>query len=120
MSIIGIALILLVGAFIHGSWETRPTEEQHGKARIFWFLCALPLIATELALWALLRYVRRKTPTGFRTLRQKKVSIRGEPPLPDTEAAFSSANEREIERLHSTNQLYRAVITRDAADHYRV
>jgi hypothetical protein len=32
---------VLVLAFVHGSLEMYPTEEQYGKARIFWLVCAL-------------------------------------------------------------------------------
>jgi hypothetical protein len=60
MSITGLALFLVVLAFLHGSFEMYPTEEQHGKARFFWSFFALPLIAVEALLFALLRYVQSK------------------------------------------------------------
>ena len=67
MLLIGLLLCLDVAAFVHGSFEQFPTDEQAGKARLVTGALAALLVVAEASLWSVLGYLSRDAASHERT-----------------------------------------------------
>jgi hypothetical protein len=60
MLVVGVLLVFDVMYYRRGSLELYPMQEDHDKVRLVTGFLAIVLAAAELALWLLLRFVRRR------------------------------------------------------------
>ena len=68
MIVTGAILCISVVYFLRGSLEMFPTEEDHAKIRVVMGATTAILIAVELALWFLLRHLKRRGGASSRTM----------------------------------------------------
>ena len=74
--VVGLLLCLDVAYFVRGSLEWYPTDEQTETVRVVTAVLAAVLIASELVLWLVLRYLRSGT------TRRDRMADDASPPAP--------------------------------------